>query len=142
MSSDKLTREVIKNLDKRSYDFTVLNFAAPDMIGHTGNLEAGIKSCHEVDKYLGEIVKAYLLAGGTVLVTADHGNIEEMINLKTGEIDTEHSTNPVPFILINDKLKSQAKLRNGGVLADIAPTILELLGLAKPNEMTGKSLIK
>lgn len=152
MSSAELTKVVIDNLTPLAkggggwlgwqYDFTVLNFAAPDMIGHTGNLAAGVECCHKVDKYLGKIIEAYLRFSGTVLVTADHGNIEEMINLKTGEINTEHSTNPVPFILINDQLRNKIKLRGGGILGDIAPTILELLGLAKPKEMTGKSLIK
>ena len=152
MSSAELVKTVIDNLTPPAkegaegsswkYDFTVLNLAAPDMIGHTGNLAAGIKCCHEVDEYLGKIVKAYLSFNGTVLITADHGNIEEMINLKTGEIDTEHSVNPVPFILVNKNLKNKVKLRSGGVLGDIAPTILELLGLKKPKEMSGKSLIK
>lgn len=142
MSSKGLTKEIINNLVKKKYDFTVLNFAAPDMIGHTGNLTAGVACCHGVDKYLGEIVKAYLRAGGTVLVTADHGNIEEMINLRTGGIDTEHSTNQVPFIVVNKNLDNKIKLRNNGVLGDIAPTILELLGMNKPREMSGKSLIK
>lgn len=142
MSSEKLCDEIIANLNKNKYDFTVLNFAAPDMIGHTGNLEAGIECCHEVDKYLGKIIKAYLNVNGTVLVSADHGNIEEMINLKTGEIDTEHSINQVPFILVNKNLRNKIKLRKGGILGDIAPTILELLGFKKPVEMTGKSLIK
>jgi len=142
MSSKDLTKQILNNLAKRKYDFTVLNFAAPDMIGHTGNLTAGVECCHWVDKYLGEIVKAYLRAGGTVLITADHGNIEEMINLKTGEIDTEHSTNQVPFILVNKSLGSKIKLRSSGVLSDIAPTILELLNFDKPREMRGKSLIK
>ena len=142
MSSKKLCQEVISNLGKNKYDFTVLNFAAPDMIGHTGNLAAGIECCHEVDKYLGEIIKAYLHVGGTVLITADHGNIEEMVNLKTGEINTEHSCNQVPFIIVNKNSGNKIKLRSGGVLGDIAPTILELLGLHKPKEMSGKSLIK
>jgi len=142
MSSQKLVSEVLKNLGKNRYDFTVLNFAAPDMIGHTGNLEAAIKCCHQIDKYLGEIIKAYLRSGGTVLVTADHGNIEEMINLKTGEIDTEHSINPVPFVLVNKSLRGKVKLRSGGILGDVGPTVLELLGMNKPKEMTGKSLIK
>lgn len=142
MSSEKLTREVVNNLSKKKYDFTVLNLAAPDMIGHTGNLTAGVACCHEVDKYLGKIAEAYLRAAGTVLVTADHGNIEEMINLKTGEIDTEHSTNQVPFIAVNKNMGNKAKLRSNGVLGDIAPTILKLLGLPKPKEMTGQSLIK
>jgi len=142
MSSDGLTKEILNNLAKRKFDFTVLNFAAPDMIGHTGNLTAGVECCHKVDKYLGEIVEAYLRAAGTVLVTADHGNIEEMINLKTGEIDTEHSCNQVPFIAVNKNMANRIKLRSGGVLGDIAPTILKLLGLPKPKEMTGQSLIK
>ncbi len=140
MSSAKLARAVVSNLKKNKFDFTVLNFAAPDMVGHTGNLAAGVKCCGQVDKYLKQIVDAYLAAGGTVLVTADHGNIEEMVNLATGEIDTEHSTNPVPFILINDGLKDKIRLDKGG-LSDIAPTILGLLGREKPKEMTGKSLI-
>ncbi|MBI2459644.1 MAG: 2,3-bisphosphoglycerate-independent phosphoglycerate mutase [Parcubacteria group bacterium] len=142
MSSGKLTKEIINNLAKKKYDFTVLNLAAPDMVAHTGNLAAGLKCCQEVDKYLGEIVKVYLGAGGTVLITADHGNIEEMIDLKTGEIDTEHSNNPVPFMVVNKNLGNKVKLRNRGVLGDIAPTILELLGRPKPAEMSGKSLIK
>jgi len=142
MSSEKLAREVINNLSKKKYDFTVLNFAAPDMVGHTGNLAAGVRCCHEVDKYLGEIVKVYLRVGGTVLVTADHGNIEAMIDLKTGEIDTEHSSNPVPFILVNKNLAGKIKLTSHGVLGDAAPTILELLKINKPQEMAGKSLIK
>ena len=163
MSSVDLTKIVIKNLTPQppllirkgggsrlsgrqqrgwKYDFTMLNFAAPDMIGHTGNLQAGIKCCEGVDKYLGKIVNAYLKIKGTVIITADHGNIEEMINLKTGEIDVEHSTNHVPFILVNEKLKDKVKLNNNGVLGDIAPTILELMGREKPREMTGRSLIK
>jgi 2,3-bisphosphoglycerate-independent phosphoglycerate mutase len=142
MSSKNLAREVINNLAKKKYDFTVLNFAAPDMVGHTGNLAAGITCCHQVDKYLGQIVKAYLRVKGTVIVTADHGNIEEMINLETGEIDTEHSTNQVPFILVSESARNKQKLKSGGVLGDIAPTILKLLGLNKPKEMTGQSLIK
>ncbi|MFH1661767.1 MAG: 2,3-bisphosphoglycerate-independent phosphoglycerate mutase [Candidatus Falkowbacteria bacterium] len=141
MSSSKLSKKVIHDLKNKKYDFTVLNFAAPDMVAHTGNLEAGIKCCHMVDKYLGKIVKAYLKEKGTILVTSDHGNIEEMVNLKTGEIDTEHSINPVPFILVNNELKN-TKLINNGILADIAPTILKLLNYKKPKEMTGKSLIK
>ncbi|MFH1255615.1 MAG: 2,3-bisphosphoglycerate-independent phosphoglycerate mutase [bacterium] len=141
MSSKKLTKEILDNLSGEKYDFTLLNFAAPDMVAHTGNLAAGIECCHEVDKYLGEIVKAYLRAGGTVLITADHGNIEEMINLKTGGIDTEHSTNQVPFIIASKSIGNGIKLKNNGALRDIAPTILELLGINKPDEMSGKSLI-
>ena len=144
MESRELAKTVVYDLKNKRYDFTVLNFAAPDMIGHTGNLEAGVKCCHEVDKYLGQIIKAYLEAGGTVIVTADHGNIEEMINVATGEIDTEHSINLVPFIIVNKEYRGAKKigLREKGVLGDIAPTILELMGKSKPKEMTGESLIK
>jgi len=148
MKSEELAKMVIYDLAKKKYDFAVLNFAAPDMIGHTGNLRAGIECCGKVDKYLGEIIKAYLKVGGTVMVTADHGNIEEMINLETGEIDTEHSTNKVPFVVVNKNFSSSSNsakkilLREDGVLGDIAPTILELLGRKKPKKMTGVSLIK
>ncbi len=147
MRSGKLIDIVIRNLaagrdGAPKYDVTVLNLAAPDMIGHTGNLQAGISCCRGVDMEVKKVVRAYLRRRGTVLITADHGNIEEMINLKTGEIDTEHSTNPVPFIVVNDVLKHKIKLKNNGVLGDIALTILDLLGKEKAKEMTGKSLIK
>lgn len=141
MSSVALTEAILSNLKAKKYDVTVLNFAAPDMIGHTGNLQAAIECCTAVDQCLGRIVTAYLKAEGTVLVTADHGNVEQMINLKTDEIDTEHSTNKVPFILVNNYLKDKIKLRPNGVLGDIAPTMLELLDLPKPKEMQKKSLI-
>lgn len=140
MKTRDLADKLIGDLKDKKYDITVLNFAAPDMIGHTGNLEAAIRCCEIVDDNLGRVIDAYLAAGGTVLVTADHGNIERMIDLKTGEVMTEHTTNPVPFILINDDLK-KARLRDGGALCDISPTILALLGVDQPKLMTGKNLI-
>jgi 2,3-bisphosphoglycerate-independent phosphoglycerate mutase len=143
MKSKELTNVIIKNLNgkKWRYDFTLLNFAAPDMIGHTGNLEAGVECCQGIDNCIHKILDAYLKRDGTVIVTADHGNVEEMINLITNEIDTKHSINPVPFIIVNKKYKNSLVLRKGGGLCDIAPTILELLGKNKPKEMTGKSLL-
>ena len=111
------------------------------MIGHTGNLEAGILCCEKIDKHVAHIVEAYLAQNGTVLVTADHGNAEVMINPKTEEIFTEHTTNKVPFILVNKKMQKR-KLRRSGVLGDIAPTILKLLDVEVPEEMTGKPLIR
>ena len=147
MSSDKLTRHVIKNIKKKgnkkvwNYDFTVLNFAAPDMVGHTGNLEAGQQTCRQVDRSLGVIVKAYLGAGGTAIITADHGNIEKMINLETGEIYTAHTINQVPFIIANKQLGKKIKLKRSGILGDIAPTVLDLLDIKKPREMRRESLI-
>jgi len=146
MSSDKLARIVIKNIqktekkDNAKYDFTVLNFAAPDMVGHTGNIEAGIECCNKLDKLISDIVQAYLRVGGTVVITADHGNIEKMINQETGEIFTEHTTNQVPFLIINKSLKNKIKLRQKGVLGDITPTIIKLAGHKKPKEMNRKAL--
>ncbi|MFA6106600.1 MAG: 2,3-bisphosphoglycerate-independent phosphoglycerate mutase [Patescibacteria group bacterium] len=141
MSSEALTDAVLLSLKEKKYEFTVLNLAAPDMIGHTGNLKAGIECVAGVDRCLGKIIDAYRKAGGTVLVTADHGNIEEMINLETGEINTEHSSNPVPFVLVSDSLKKTA-LKSGRALSDIAPTALSLLEIKKPPLMKGESLIK
>ena len=146
MSSEKLTKKVIGNLclkysDKQSwkYDFTLLNFAAPDMVGHTGNIKAGIKCCEAIDKCVSDIVEAYLKIDGTIIITADHGNIEKMLNLKTGEIHTEHTANPVPFTIINKNMKN-IKLKRNGILGDIAPTILKIINKETPQEMTGTSL--
>lgn len=152
MSSFELTEIILKNLkskgflkkQKWQYDFTVLNFAAPDMVGHTGNLQAGIQTCEAIDECVDRIAEAYLKIRGTVIITADHGNIEEMITLKTGEINTKHSINKVPFILVNSQFKKDGKqkikLRKDGKIGDVAPTILDLLKIKKPEEM-GESLI-
>lgn len=142
MSSDKLARVVLNNLKNDKYDFTVLNIAAPDMIGHTGNMKSAVKCIEGVDKLVSKIVEAYIEKNGTALITADHGNIEKMINLETEEIFTEHTTNPVPFILVNKRLRNDIKLRSGGSLSDIAPTIMELLQKKKSRKINGKSLIK
>ncbi len=134
--------EVLKILRTKAinkYNFICVNFANPDMVGHTGNLKAGIKAVEFVDEAVKLLVGDVLKMKGTVLITSDHGNIEEMINLKTGEIDTKHSRNPVPFILVNDSFKG-AHL-NKGVLGDVAPTILDIMKLKKPERMRGKSLI-
>jgi 2,3-bisphosphoglycerate-independent phosphoglycerate mutase len=140
MKSVALTAKVLANLKANLYDFTTLNFAASDMVAHTGNLEASIKCCKILDDCVKKISDAYLKKNGTVIITSDHGNIEELVKLKTGEVDTEHSTNQVPFILINKKLKG-VKLKKTGALCDIAPTILHLLQRRRPSEMTGQSLL-
>jgi 2,3-bisphosphoglycerate-independent phosphoglycerate mutase len=140
MKSIELTAKILSDLAKNKYDFTVLNFAASDMVAHTGNLEAAIKCCEILDGCIKKIVDAYLKKNGTVLITADHGNIEEMINLKTGEVDTEHSIFPVPFILVNKKLKKH-RLKTDRSLCDIAPTILDIIGKKKPKLMTGDSIL-
>jgi 2,3-bisphosphoglycerate-independent phosphoglycerate mutase len=139
MSSKELADYVVKALQEKKFDFICVNFASPDMVGHTGDLVAGIKAVEVVDRELGRIVQTTLQAKGTVLVTADHGNIEEMINLKTKEVDTEHSANLVPFIVVN---QNQYTLVKHGVLANIAPTILKILNIDKPKLMSAKALIK
>ena len=111
-----------------------------DMVGHTGNLEAGIKAVQVIDNCVHELVRSFTSYGGAVIITSDHGNVEEMINLDTNQIDTEHSLNPVPFILAGTQV--QQKTLPYGSLKDIAPTILEIMGIPKPSEMTGNSLIR
>ena len=142
MSAYEITQVITKNIKKDVYDFYAINFANTDMIGHTGNLGAAIKSAEVVDQCVGEIVKEVLKKKGTCIITADHGNSDEMIDLKTGDVLTMHSKNPVPFIIIGSEFeKKKIKLRSGGTLADIAPTILKIMKIKKPVEMTGKSLI-
>lgn len=139
MSTEELADFVVKALQEKKFDFICVNFASPDMVGHTGDLAAGIKAVEVVDRELGRIIQTSLVNKGTVLVTADHGNIEEMINLKTKEVDTEHSIHLVPFIVVNQNKYNLAK---SGVLANIAPTILHILNIEKPKLMSAKSLIK
>jgi 2,3-bisphosphoglycerate-independent phosphoglycerate mutase len=141
MAAFQTTDEVIKNLKRRIYDFILLNYANPDMVGHTGVLQAGIKACEIVDENLGRLITAIKNIEGVALITADHGNVEEMINLETGQVDTEHSTNPVPFIVVGNEFLNQPNKIQSGILADIAPTVLKLLGVAIPNEMSGRALL-
>jgi 2,3-bisphosphoglycerate-independent phosphoglycerate mutase len=141
MSAPELTRTLLEQLRENTYDVIVLNFANPDMVGHTGVFEATIKAVEAVDKCLGEIYDELQKIGGTLLVTADHGNAEAKVDQETKLPLTAHSINPVPFILVDDKLRER-KLREGGALCDVAPTLLELLQIPIPKEMTGKSLLK
>lgn len=138
MSTPQIADTVSQNIGR--YDFIVLNFACPDMVGHTGNLRAAIKACEAVDAGLAKIYQAVSQAGGLLAITADHGNVEQMVNPKTGEPDTEHTNNPVPFIVTGSAV-SNCQLRSGGTLSDIAPTLLHILNIAKPVEMTGSSLL-
>ena len=126
-------------MQSNKYDSIILNYANPDMVGHTGSLEAAIKAVETIDECVGKVVKLVEEKKGNLLITADHGNAEQMIDYKTGEPHTAHTTNPVPLILVtsNDKLK----LKSGGKLADLAPTMLDLMNLEKPAEMTGNSLL-
>ncbi|MFA6486288.1 MAG: 2,3-bisphosphoglycerate-independent phosphoglycerate mutase [Candidatus Magasanikbacteria bacterium] len=136
MSARAVADVVIKSIETGQHDFICVNFANPDMVGHTGDLAAGALAVQTVDAEVGRVIEAIVKHGGQALITADHGNIEEMINLKTGEIDTEHSINPVPCILVGVKAK---KVR-AGKLADVAPTLLKMMGISKPKEMSGKAL--
>ena len=139
MSAPAVCENVLGALDNPEYQFILVNFANPDMVGHTGDFDAAVKACETVDTCVGKIAQKAIEKGVVMLLTADHGNAECMVDPKTGNKFTAHTTNPVPFILINDK---DAELRETGALCDVAPTVLELLGIAQPKEMTGHSLIK
>ncbi len=138
MSANEVTEEFIEQLEKNHFKVIILNFANPDMVGHTGDMQATIKAIETVDQCLGRIVERMLEKDGVVLITADHGNAECMKD-EMGNSVTAHTTSPVPFILIGEKYKNLSLKK--GRLEDVAPTVLELLGLEKPAEMTGNSLI-
>jgi 2,3-bisphosphoglycerate-independent phosphoglycerate mutase len=132
---DRLT-EAIKS---GKYDVIIINFANPDMVGHTGVLEAAIKAVEAVDDCVGRAVEALKSVDGQMFLCADHGNAEQLIDPETKTPFTAHTTNPVPFILIN--YKEGYGLKEGGKLADIVPTLIEMMGLEKPEAMTGESLL-
>lgn len=141
MSAFEITEKVLKRIDEGVYAFILINFANPDMVGHTGIISAAVKACESVDFCLGKIVPAVLKRKGACILTADHGNVEEMLNLTTGGVDTEHSNNPVPLIIIDQKYQNKPYNLKSGILADVAPTVLTLTGISKPSMMTGRSLI-
>jgi len=132
---DKLTEAIRSG----SYDVIIINFANPDMVGHTGVQDAAIKAVEAVDECVGKAVEAIKEVGGSMFICADHGNAEQLVDYETGEPFTAHTTNPVPFILVN--YKEGVGLREGGCLADIVPTLIEMMGMTQPAEMTGKSLL-
>ena len=137
MSAEDVTKNVIIEMKKNKFGFICLNFANPDMVGHTGNFKAAVKACESVDKHLGEIVDTASINDYVTIIIADHGNCEKMLN-SDGSENTSHTINPVPVIIVN----SDRNNLDNGILADIAPTILDIMGIQKPNEMNGKSLIK
>ena len=141
MSTPKITKRLLELINTKNYSFIVVNFANADMVAHTGDITATIKSVNTIDYHLGVIVNFVLSAGGGVIITADHGNAEEMINLRTGEKDTEHNLSPVPAIFIFKELQGNNQQLPQGLLADIAPTILSVLQIPKPSQMTGRSLL-
>ncbi len=151
MSGMEVTEILVDKITNADYNFYLVNYANPDMVGHTGNLQAGIKSIQYIDRFVEKLADAVLSVDGALIITADHGNVEQMLVQKSGDIDKEHSTNPVPFMLIAREFEfPEAKSRNllsmsghtpSGVISDISPTILELFDLPVPPEMNGISLL-
>lgn len=143
MSARELTEALLGELKNPSndYSFILVNFANVDMVGHTGSIGAAVTACNVVDECLGRLSSFVLAYDGTMLITADHGNAEEMIDSQSGKIETEHSSNPVPFIAISKNYLGKPQVLQQGILADIAPTVLWLLGLQVPSAMTGRNLL-
>lgn len=149
MSARDITDRVVKEITAGTYAFIVLNYANADMVGHTGNISATIKAVETIDDQLDRLSSAVLAAGGVLAITADHGNAEEKLNLTTGFINKEHTANPVPFVLVCKEWEGRGRessdlssVTPSGLLADVAPTLLELEGLPVPPEMTGRSFLK
>ena len=141
MSAYEVAEEAVKRIESGKYDVMILNFANPDMVGHTGVMDAAVKAVHAVDECVGKVLDAILKAGGRAIVTADHGNCERMYDEDGVTPFTAHTTLPVPMILVDNE-KKDAQLRADGRLCDLAPTMLSLMGMEIPAEMTGKSLIE
>lgn len=149
MKSSEITQRVVKEIKAGRSDFILMNYANPDMLAHTGNFDATVKGIEAVDAVIGEIKTAVLAAGGTLIVTADHGNAESMTYRSSGEVETRHDESPVPFFFVStlhQTTKDESRLaqevsETPGILADVAPTVLELMGIQQPAEMTGKSLL-
>ena len=139
MSAPQVCEKLCEAIRSDKYDVIITNFANPDMVGHTGVKDAAVAAVEAVDECVGKAVEAIKEVGGVMFICADHGNAEQLVDYETGEPFTAHTTNPVPFILVN--ADPAYKLREGGVLADIVPTLIELMGMEQPKEMTGKSLL-
>ena len=138
MSAPEVTDHIVDAIENQRYDVIVVNYANGDMVGHSGVFDAAVKAVECLDACVGRIVQALDKVGGEALITADHGNVEQMSDDTTGQAHTAHTCEPVPFIYVG---KRALKVREGGVLADVAPTMLKLLGLPQPEEMTGKSIL-
>jgi len=141
MSCQTITESLLERLATNTYRFAVVNYPNADMVGHTGNIGATVKGIETLDENIGKLANFVLSVDGVLIITADHGNAEEMINMASKEIDTEHSTNQVPFIAVSHKFLGQARMLNTGILADVAPTILKLLKIDIPSGMTGRDLL-
>jgi 2,3-bisphosphoglycerate-independent phosphoglycerate mutase len=142
MSSREIAEEMIARIKTDEYDVIIANLCNGDMVGHTGNLKATIEAVEILDEVIGQIVNEVYAKGGLVVITADHGNAEEMINNQTGEVDTEHSIYPVPLLIIGPQFANNPVMLPSGILADVAPTMLDIMGIKKPDTMTGRALAK
>lgn len=138
MSANEVTEKLVENIESSKYDLIIVNYANPDMVGHTGVVDATIKAIQTIDKCIGKVVSCIIENDAQLFICADHGNSDQLIDYETGQPFTAHTTNPVPFILVNSDAKG---LKENGKLADIAPTLLDIMDIAKPLEMTGESLI-
>jgi 2,3-bisphosphoglycerate-independent phosphoglycerate mutase len=140
MSALAISDELVRQTNVNEFDVAIVNLANGDMVGHTGDIPAGVKACEVVDEQVGRLVEAVLAANGVLIITADHGNVEEMLDPATGGIDTKHSIAPVPFIVIGQEFQNGQQLP-AGVLGDVAPTMLKLMNISQPTAMTGKTLL-
>jgi len=140
MSALEVTDKLVESIESGKYDFILVNYANPDMVGHTGIIPAAVRSLQVVDECLAKVMESLLKVNGQMLICADHGNCDKMIDYTTKEAFTSHTTNPVPFIIVNSKEEIKA-VKEGGKLCDIAPTILDMMGLSKPEDMLGESLL-
>jgi 2,3-bisphosphoglycerate-independent phosphoglycerate mutase len=140
MSSGEIAQKVIEAIENDKYDFVTLNFPNADMVGHTGDLPAVIQAVEFLDGQIGKIAECVLKKGGHLIITADHGNADDMFDFNSDQPNTFHTKNPVPFVLISEKYKNR-KLKDGGILSNIAPTILEIMEVPKPSLMEQESLL-
>ncbi|MCW8927716.1 MAG: alkaline phosphatase family protein, partial [Gammaproteobacteria bacterium] len=138
MNAGEVTDKLIEAIESDRYDVIICNYANPDMVGHSGDFDATVKAIETLDRCLERLVKAMVKKDGEMLITADHGNAEQMRGEDTGQAHTAHTSNPVPFIYVGER---EFTLEDSGTLADVAPTMLFLLGLKQPNEMNGHSII-
>lgn len=142
MSAYELTNVLIAKIREQKYPFILVNYPNPDMVGHTGNIQATIIAIKTIDNCLGKVVQEAMAFDYSVIITGDHGNAEQKINPQTGDISTEHTSNPVPFVFINSKYQGRYTKLQSGILADVAPTVLALLDIRKPENMTGRNLLE
>jgi 2,3-bisphosphoglycerate-independent phosphoglycerate mutase len=140
MSANEVCDVICEKLDTNQFDVVICNFANPDMVGHTGVLEAAVTAAQTVDRCVGRILDKVKVMGGSAVILADHGNFEKMWDFENNMPHTAHTVGEVPFIVFDEAFKSR-KMASGGKLADVVPTFLEVMGLPKPAEMTGKSLL-